>query len=78
MDLGRDIFKKIKAELTLVSKVERDTKLEGRRMTLVLQPDHKLPPKPTAAKPAPVGAAVAAAVRPMPAAAPAPATATAG
>jgi translation initiation factor IF-3 len=46
MDLGRDIFKKVKSELVLVSKVERDTKLEGRRMTLVLQPDHK------AAKPA--------------------------
>src|SRR5256885_205479 len=41
MDLGRDIFKKIKAELLPYSKVERDTKLEGRRMTLVLQPEHK-------------------------------------
>src|SRR5258705_12869734 len=41
MDLGRDIFKKIKAELLPFSKVERDTKLEGRRMTLVLQPEHK-------------------------------------
>jgi len=41
MDLGRDIFKKIKAELQPFSKVERDTKLEGRRMTLVLQPEHK-------------------------------------
>src|SRR3954463_4686391 len=50
MDLGRDIFKKIKAELQPFSKVERDTKLEGRRMTLVLQPEHKTA---GAAKPAP-------------------------
>jgi translation initiation factor IF-3 len=42
-DLGRDLFKKIKEELFLVSKVERDAKMEGRRMTLVLQPDHKNP-----------------------------------
>ncbi|HEV8377737.1 MAG TPA: translation initiation factor IF-3 [Tepidisphaeraceae bacterium] len=49
MDLGREIFKKIKAELQPFSKVERDTKLEGRRMTLVLQPEHK---SATAAKPA--------------------------
>jgi translation initiation factor IF-3 len=41
MDLGREIFKKIKTELLPYSKVERDTKLEGRRMTLVLQPEHK-------------------------------------
>jgi translation initiation factor IF-3 len=40
-DLGRDIFKKIKEELFLVSKIERDAKMEGRRMTMVLQPDHK-------------------------------------
>jgi translation initiation factor IF-3 len=40
-DLGRDIFTKIKTELWPVSKVERDAKMEGRRMTLVLQPDHK-------------------------------------
>lgn len=42
-ELGRDIMKKIKEELFLVSKVERDFKMEGRRMTLVLQPDHKQP-----------------------------------
>jgi translation initiation factor IF-3 len=42
-DLGRLIFKKIKDELFLVSKIERDAKMEGRRMTLVLQPDHKNP-----------------------------------
>src|ERR1700691_2857689 len=40
-ELGRDIFKKIKDELFLCSKVERDAKMEGRRMTMVLQPDHK-------------------------------------
>jgi len=43
LDLGRDIFVKIKQELFLVSKIERDAKMEGRRMTLVLQPDHKSP-----------------------------------
>src|SRR5205085_10196549 len=43
LELGRDIFKKIKEELFLVSKVERDAKMEGRRMTLVLQPEHKAP-----------------------------------
>lgn len=64
-ELGRDIMKKIKEELFLVSKVERDYKMEGRRMTLVLQPDHKQPgakppssagsaPRPAAAAPAPV------------------------
>jgi translation initiation factor IF-3 len=43
VDLGRDIFVKIKTELWQVSKIERDAKMEGRRMTLVLQPDHKVP-----------------------------------
>lgn len=42
-ELGRDLFRKIKEELFLVSKIERDAKMEGRRMTLVLQPDHKNP-----------------------------------
>jgi translation initiation factor IF-3 len=43
LELGRDIFKKVKDELWPVSKVERDAKMEGRRMTMVLQPDHKNP-----------------------------------
>jgi len=43
LDLGRDIFTKIKSELWAVSKIERDSKMEGRRMTLVLQPDRKQP-----------------------------------
>jgi len=43
VDLGRDIFAKIKMELWICSKIERDSKMEGRRMTLVLQPDHKVP-----------------------------------
>jgi translation initiation factor IF-3 len=43
LDLGRLLMNKVKAELFLVSKVERDAKMEGRRMTLVLQPDHKNP-----------------------------------
>ena len=55
LELGRDIFKKIKDELFLCSKVERDAKMEGRRMTMVLQPDHKSAtvPKPGDAPPAP-------------------------
>jgi translation initiation factor IF-3 len=43
LDLGRDLMNKVKAQLWPVSKVERDAKMEGRRMTLVLQPDHKQP-----------------------------------
>src|SRR3954468_20518944 len=46
LELGRDIFKKIKAELFQRSKIERDAKMEGRRMTMVLQPDHKPAAKP--------------------------------
>jgi translation initiation factor IF-3 len=51
LELGRDLFTKIKTELWPVSKIERDCKMEGKRMTLVLQPDHKLP----GAKPPVVG-----------------------
>jgi translation initiation factor IF-3 len=49
IELGRDIFTKIKTELWQVSKIERDNKMEGKRMILVLQPDHKsdkAPPPP--------------------------------
>ncbi len=46
VELGYDLFKKIKEELYTHSKIERDAKLEGKRMTLVLQPDHKPPKKP--------------------------------
>jgi translation initiation factor IF-3 len=60
LDLGRDIFKKIKEELWPVSKVERDAKMEGRRMTLVLQPEHKAP----GAKPPQPGGAAPKAQRP--------------
>ena len=75
LDLGRTLFSKVKKELFLVSKVERDAKIEGKRMTLVLQPDHKDPTKvqnqPTAPQragsglniPRPIGAP-AGAVRP--------------
>jgi translation initiation factor IF-3 len=57
LELGRELFKKIKEELFLVSKVERDAKMEGRRMTLVLQPDHKSPAavKPGSAQPQAAG-----------------------
>src|SRR5438105_6144642 len=54
LELGRELFKKIKEELWPVSKVERDAKMECRRMTLVLQPDHKAP---GAKPPQPGGAA---------------------
>ena len=43
LDLGRSLFNKIKQELWPVSKVERDAKMEGKRMTLVLQPERKAP-----------------------------------
>ncbi len=41
-DLGYNIFVKIREWLFLVSKVERPAKMEGKRMTMVLQPDHKV------------------------------------
>jgi translation initiation factor IF-3 len=43
LNLGRDLFDKVKTALWQVSKVERDAKMEGKRMTLVLQPEHKQP-----------------------------------
>lgn len=43
IDLGYKLFDKVKQELWPVSKVERPAKMEGRRMTMVLQPDHKAP-----------------------------------
>ena len=43
IDLGRELFRKIEKELFPVSKVERPAKMEGRRMTIVLQPDKKTP-----------------------------------
>ena len=57
LELGRDLFKKIKEELYPVSKIERDARMEGRRMTLVLQPDHK---SPAALKPPATGPGAAA------------------
>jgi translation initiation factor IF-3 len=41
IDLGRALLKKVKEALREVSKVERDSKMEGKRMTLVLQPEFK-------------------------------------
>lgn len=89
LDLGRNLMNKVKQELFLVSKVERDAKMEGRRMTLVLQPDHKNPgavmpksminpPPPGAARtaaPMNAGAGMNIPARSAPAAAPAPAAA---
>lgn len=56
-ELGYQIFNKVREWLYAVSKVERPAKMEGKRMTMVLQPDHKpagkdVPPPPQA-KPAP-------------------------
>lgn len=75
MDLGRTLFKKIKADLASVSKVERDTKLEGRRMTIVLQPENKEAKAPAAKAPAakPAAPAVRPPAAPVNAPAPAPA-----
>jgi translation initiation factor IF-3 len=43
--LGYEIFRKIKEELYLVSKIEQDAKLMGKRINMVLMPDHKDPNK---------------------------------
>lgn len=55
LELGREIFIKIKKALFEVCKVERDAKMEGRRMTLVLQPDSKGSGSSAPSKPAPAG-----------------------
>ena len=44
-ELGYQIFKKIKEELFLVSKIEQDARLMGKRINMVLMPDHKDPNK---------------------------------
>lgn len=44
-ELGREIFDKVKKNLFMVSKVEQDMKMMGRRISMVLQPDHKDPTK---------------------------------
>jgi len=86
IDLGREIFTKIKTELWQVSKIERDNKMEGKRMILVLQPDHKsdkAPPPGTPgakqatgpARPAVSGASMNIAMPPRPAPIPQPAPA---
>jgi translation initiation factor IF-3 len=80
LDLGRDLMNKVKTALWQVSKVERDAKMEGRRMTLVLQPDHKQagakPPTAQAptgpgARPSPMTAGAGLNIPARPAAAPA-------
>ena len=50
LNLGRDLMDKVKKELSDCSKVERDAKMEGRRMTLVLQPERKTGKAPKADK----------------------------
>jgi translation initiation factor IF-3 len=51
--LGYDIFKKIKAELFMVSKVEQDARLMGKRINMVLMPEAKDPNKLKQAEAAP-------------------------
>ena len=46
VDLGYGLFRRVKEQLYTCSKIERDAKMEGKRMTLVLQPDHKPAKKP--------------------------------
>jgi translation initiation factor IF-3 len=76
MDLGRQIFNKVKQELNMVSKVERDSKLEGRRMTLVLQPDNKAAKAPPKAPGGQAGAGPASGGGPGPVGAPRPSAPT--
>jgi len=90
LDLGRNLLNKVKQELFMVSKVERDAKMEGRRMTLVLQPDHKsagavMPksflvgaPRPPAPMTAGAGMNIPNRPAPAPGSAPAPRPVTAG
>ena len=68
-DLGRNLLNRVKTELWQVSKVERDAKMEGRRMTLLLQPDKKAP----GAKPPVPGQPATPARPPMPVGGPRPA-----
>ncbi len=44
LDVGRDVLNSIKASLADVTKVERDFRMEGRRMTMVLASTVKPPP----------------------------------
>ncbi len=73
IDLGRRLFTMVKTELQSVAKVERDTKMEGRRMTLVLQPELKAP-KAAAPKAAAPKAAAPAQATPAAPASPSPET----
>jgi translation initiation factor IF-3 len=38
VDLGRDILEKFKADLLEIAKVEREPRLEGKRMIMILAP----------------------------------------
>lgn len=44
-DIGRDIMDSIKRELFMISKVEQDFRMQGRRGNMVLAPDNKDPKK---------------------------------
>ena len=66
--LGYDIFRKIKEQLFLVSKIEQDAKMMGKRINMVLMPDHKdpsrLPPPNTGTAPVRAGASLGLPPRP--------------
>jgi translation initiation factor IF-3 len=46
LELGREIFTKIKTELWAHSKIERDSKMEGRRITRSPAPSRRFPASP--------------------------------
>lgn len=56
-EIGMQLMQEVKTKLHLVSKVESEPRLLGRRMTMVLAPDKKQAPKPAA--PTPTAAAAA-------------------
>ncbi len=47
-EIGMQLMQEVKVKLNLVSKVESEPRLLGRRMTMVLAPDKKQAPKPAA------------------------------
>ncbi|NLF32429.1 MAG: translation initiation factor IF-3 [Planctomycetes bacterium] len=60
LDLGRDTFNAVKEQLADIGKVERDFKMEGRRLTMVLMPAGKIEKKDARPQPVPAGAPAAA------------------
>jgi len=64
LSMGRDTFNAVKEQLADIAKVERDFKMEGRRLTMVLMPlgkSDKQPAQPKPQAPQPAGATAEAA-----------------